>query len=561
MQIYCKMNEEVMIPGYKHLSILILCVFCGNLAADSRLHEKPPGKFFPLQAKDNKGADSFKSGQPIVGTTYFYWYDIDTKSHIIDHDGTDALTTHPADMNGTSYKRASWHKQQLQDMIAAGIDFLMPVFWGVPGKYGGWSFAGLPPLVEAHNALEKDGLQPPAIGLFYDTSILKWNGFNKNGSSYHVDLSTDFGKGWFYTVIRDFFSLIPSSKWARIDGKPIVFLYSASFAKKQGPKQLDYVRGRFKKDFGSELFLVKQQGWLGQADATYSWGGAVNGPLIYRQAAALGPGYDHSAVPGRAPLIVDRHDGKIYIERWLKLLQLNPEHRPWMVHVETWNEWNEGTDIADSREYGRSYIVLTRLFADMWRAKTRLNLAGQYNDADSVTWEPGPVRNSRTSKLIRQDKISNGAGQSKGLELRPSGGDGFWKAKKFGSVKAVVSYSNPNSDKSRYLYFNVDDAFAYELFGKTVSVSVTYRDAGCSSFRLEYDNTNPQIGPHEGAFRPAGNIPVEENEEWKTVSFTLPECRFMNRCNGADFRIAVLGRDLTLAISKVKLVRTDDVRN
>jgi len=51
-------------------------------------------------------------------------------------------------------------------MIAAGIDFLMPVFWGVPGKYDGWSFAGLPPLVEAHSALQKEGLGPPAIALF-----------------------------------------------------------------------------------------------------------------------------------------------------------------------------------------------------------------------------------------------------------------------------------------------------------------------------------------------------------------------------------------------------------
>jgi hypothetical protein len=51
-------------------------------------------------------------------------------------------------------------------MIAAGIDFLMLVFWGVPGKYDGWSFAGLPPLVEAHSALQKEGLGPPAIALF-----------------------------------------------------------------------------------------------------------------------------------------------------------------------------------------------------------------------------------------------------------------------------------------------------------------------------------------------------------------------------------------------------------
>ncbi|MHC4888066.1 MAG: DUF5010 domain-containing protein [Planctomycetota bacterium] len=520
----------------KCLWIPLLFIFCtAAFAAEDKLPKKPPGKFFPLRLKDHRGADSFKLGQPVVGTSYFYWYDIDTKSHIIDHDDTDALTTHPADMNDISYKRISWHKQQLKDMIAAGVDFLLPVFWGVPGKYKGWSFTGLTPLVEAHSILEKEGYRPPAIGLFYDTSILKWNGFNKDGTSYHVDLTTDFGKDWFYTAIRDFFSVIPPSKWARVDGKPIVFLYAAAFAKKQDQKQFEYVKGRFKKDFGSDLFLVKQPGWLGEADAMYSWGGAVNGPLRYRQTVALGPGYDHSAVPGRAPLIVERYDGETYIERWSKVLQLNPKRRPWIVHVETWNEWHEGTDVADSREYGRSYIVLTRLFADMWRAKARLRTNGPYPDSNSVTWEPG---------------------QPKGLELRQSGGDGFWKAKKFGNVEAVVSDSNPHSDKSRYLYFNVDDAFAYELFGGTVSVSVTYRDSGCSSFHLEYDNTNPKIGPLGGAFRPAGNISVDGSGKWKTAKFTLPQCRFMNRCNGADFRIVVLGGDLALTISKVELVKT-----
>jgi hypothetical protein len=102
----------------------------------------------------------------------------------------------------------------------------------------------------------------------------------------------------------------------------------------------------------------------------------------------------------------------------------------------------------------------------------------------------------------------------------------------------------------------VDDAFAYELFGRTVLVFVTYRDAGCSSFRLEYDNVNPQMGPFEGAFRPVGNIPVGGTGKWKTAKFTLPQCRFMNRCNGADFRIVILGGDLSLAISRVKLVKT-----
>lgn len=503
------------------------------LLADNKLPEKPPGQFFPLQAQSHKNAASFKWGQPTVGTTYFYWYDIETKAHIIDHDGTDALTTHPADMNDLSFKHASWHKTQLTDMIEAGLDFLMPVYWGVPGKYDGWSFVGLPPLVEAHEALKKEGLNPPAIGLFYDTSILLWNGFNSDGSSYHVDLTTEFGKEWFYTAIRDFFSLIPPSKWARVDGRPIIFIYEAAFAKKQDPNQFEYTKRRFKDDFGVEPFIVKSPNWIGETDAIYSWGGAVSGPLIYKHVVALGPGYDHSAVPDRTQLIVKRLDGKTYIDRWLKVLQLKSENRPWIVHVETWSEWHEGTDIAASREYDRTYIVLTRLFSDMWRTKTQIRLPSSYLDAKSVTWQPR---------------------QAKGLTLADSG-DGMWKTAKFADVEAVVSAPNPHSDKSRYLYFNVDDAFAYELYGQTVSVSVTYRDTGCSSFLVEYDSSNPQAGLFEGAFRPVGNVALEGSGKWKTAEFTLPQCRFANRCNGADFRIAVLGGDLELALSNVTLTK------
>ena len=503
-------------------------------AAEDVLPEKPLGEFFPLQQSDHKQADSFKQGQPIVGTTYFYWYDIDTKSHIVDGDGSDALTTHPADTETISYKRAGWHKQQLVDMMDAGVDFLMPVYWGVPGKYDGWSFAGLPPLVEAHSLLQTEGHKPPAIGLFYDTSILRWNSFNKGGGSYHVDLTTDFGKEWFYTAIRDFFSLIPPAKWARIDGGPIIFFYASAFAKAQDPAQFDFVKQRFRADFGVEPFLVKSSGWTGKADAIYSWGGAVSGPLIYRQTAALGPGYDHSAVPGRQPLIVERRDGQTYINRWLQLLALRAESRPWIVHVETWNEWHEGTDIAHSREYGRSYIVLTSLFADMWRAKTVLKIASGYADAESVKWGPG---------------------RAEGLNIRPSGGDGVWKKVTSPDSEAVVSAASPHS--SRYLYFDVDGAFAYGLFDQTVVVKVTYRDAGCSAFHVEYDSSNPAKGLFEGAFRKIGDVAIGDTGTWKTAEFTLTQCRFMNRCNDADFRIVVLGGELELAVRKVEVMKME----
>ena len=139
-----------------------------------------------------KAVESYGADEPIVGTHLFYWYDIESKAHFIDYDGTDALTDHPALSEGYSYKSAAWWKRELVDVKAAGIDFILPVYWGCPGDYQSWSFVGLPPLVRAWEALVREGQSPPRVGLFYDTSTLR-----HNPRGWHVDLSTDAGKRWF----------------------------------------------------------------------------------------------------------------------------------------------------------------------------------------------------------------------------------------------------------------------------------------------------------------------------------------------------------------------------
>ena len=265
-----------------------------------------PGAYIGLDAAAHAGAHSFAFGEPVVGCSYFYWYDMESGAHITDGDGSDALTTHPADMSELSYRSASWHRTQMEDMLDAGIDFLMPVFWGVPGQYDGWSFAGLPPLVEAHDALLAEGRQPPRIGLFFDTSILRFNAYGTAGEPCHVDLTTVFGRQWLYTCIRDFFSLIPPEKWARVDGKPIIFLYAGSFARAQTPEQFQDVRAWFQRDFGCQPFIVKMRDWQGEADAQYQWASH----RAHARQVRPGPGYDHSAVPGRA-LVVDREYGTL----------------------------------------------------------------------------------------------------------------------------------------------------------------------------------------------------------------------------------------------------------
>ena len=134
----------------------------------------PPGKYLAA-GPENAAGPTFPSKSPLVATSYFYWYDADSKAHVLNGDGTDALTDHPPTLAGFSYKSVDWHAQQLADMMAAGIDVLLPVYWGTPLGEQHWSDEGLPPLVAARERLLSAGQTPPAIGMFYDTSTLQYN--------------------------------------------------------------------------------------------------------------------------------------------------------------------------------------------------------------------------------------------------------------------------------------------------------------------------------------------------------------------------------------------------
>jgi len=528
---------------FMSIGFLLLTAF--PVFAASLLEISPPGKHFPLNAAAHRGAPSFQSGQPIIGTTYFYWYDVYTGAHLRDPDGTDALTTHPPleSMADLSYKSPRWHYSQLQDVAQAGIDFILPVYWGVPGQYKegqfAWSVVGLPPLVAAHDRMAQEHAQdpsrpaPPQIGLFYDTSTLRWNSFDGPNKNRQIDLTTPEGREWFYVTIRDFFSLIPPAKWARIDGRPIIFLYAGEFARKIDDKLFDDARRRFQADFGTDFFLVRHSDWPGRADAWYQWGGALN-LTIGDVVAGLGPGYDHSAVPNRTPLVVDRQGGRFYDQQWEKLLRMNPRRRPWIIHLETWNEWHEGTDIARSRNWGDQYIQATARYARQFKQGIRLEPKGEFVNASRVRWSGGAVA---------------------GLTLLPPAGDGCWEQVEVDGAPAIVSTLCAGA-AARYLYFDVDDAYMYDEMDRAAELTVVFReDDGCESFTIEYDNEDPTAGPVGGAFRAGPTFKVGQTGVWRTVTVQLPHVRFANRANRADFRLAIHGGQGRLTVREVMVRR------
>lgn len=502
--------------------LLIWLLITTALAA--QIHP-PLGPYTHPVPEDLARATRFGTNDPVVLTSYFYWYDAATGAHVVNADGSDALTDHPPTLTDFTFRSVTWHRTQLEDMIAAGIDVLLPVYWGepsqrIPGRPAAeqpWSFAGLPPLVAAREALVAAGQKPPAIGMFYDTSTLEYNAAGRK-----VDLTTADGQRWFYESIRDFFSLIPARHWGTIEGRPIVFLYSAGFAAAHDQGCIDYVRQEFARDFsGVTPYIVREISWNVRADNTYAWGGALS--LRNPGVAALGPGYDHSAVPGRDPLIVPREDGAFFERNWTRFLRAPSR----LVHIETWNEYHEGTDIAASREYGRKYLELNRKFADLFKAGVKPpRPRGPYSDFRSVSVT---LQATNETRGLTQFEFADGATVATEAAGR--------------ACRAVA----PTAHAGRYLYFQIHDSFKW-ADAMLVDVAVDYLDQGSGSFRLEYDGPDPNA-PFNGAYTASRtSVTLGTSGQWKTATFRLLEARFLNSQNGgADFRIALIGDALHVA--------------
>lgn len=307
---------------------------------------------------------AFRPSDPIVCTYYFYWYDAESGSHVLDPDGTDALQDHPPAMEGFTFRSVQWHKTQVLNMTEAGIDVILPVYWGDSGNLD-WSVPGLRNLVIALEELAEDGEAVPKIGMFFDTTSFMAEGKHKKGGE-RPDLATAAGRALLLWMVRDFYSLVPPRFRARIDGRPVVWFYTSSFVSNFNPDAFKPLDGLFSETFGERApYVVREASWLAvPTENMYRWGAALNGPFT-TGVSAVGPGYDDSAVPGRKPDIRDREDGDFYARSWEAALRAKNR----IVVIETWNEFHEGTDICESREYGRKYIELTRKFSKLFHQK------------------------------------------------------------------------------------------------------------------------------------------------------------------------------------------------
>lgn len=319
---------------------------------------------------------SFDAEQPIATTYYFYWHDLTDPARLARFEGRFHV---PPDPRHYSFLLPETHQREFDDMLAAGLDFVLPVYWGEPGHPGRttgetaphyWSTAGIPAMVEALDRNRALGARPLQVGMFYDTTILA-----------NADLTTPAGKEYFYVNVRDFYSRIPPGYWAAIDNRPIVWLYDTTWVSRFDQSSIEYLSDRFAEDFGGlRLFVVRESQWQTSkgieppmpvsSDGLYAWGAAPFGFNTSPEltVAEVGPGFKNTQYcTGGAEhncFDVDREGGARYARQ---LEQAVASHRR-ILAVETWNEFSEGTDVQESVETGRAYLDLTRRYVAAFKA-------------------------------------------------------------------------------------------------------------------------------------------------------------------------------------------------
>ncbi len=495
----------------------------------------PPGPYVEGSEVPASEQETFSSEDKLLVTYYFYWYDISTNAHITYAGGADALTDHPVNMENFSYKNVSWHRQELLDMIDAGIDIVIPVYWGDTRNLS-WAVQGIEKLVEAWQFLKAEGIDPPKIGMFYDTTSLKYEDSLKEPES--PDLTTNFGKEFFYKLIRDFFSLVPPEMRARINGKPYVGLYSANWAEKHDQSTFDFADQRFSTDFGgNDLYIVREISWTNaNSENIYAWGAALGGIKAYGT-IAIGPGYDDRVVPGRTTPVREREDGQFYIDNWNQALVRGAlDNAMNIVLIETWNEFHEGTDIAHTREYGRQYIDLTAEYGARFKnGEMPEEFPGkEFLEADSVFIDFG------------EDGDTHGIGH-----VKPE--DGQTTVKLVGDIPCLAPVSTEHG--GMYMYFQINPFFKLGKNDPVYAVHVDYFDSAGTGFTLQYDSKD-ENATMNGAYKSLTELNTTGSDTWKRASFELSDARFTNRQNGgADFRLAV--PDTHLRIKHISIETTN----
>lgn len=273
-------------------------------------------------------------------------------------DGGIELADFPAENVGpwVSSDRVQYHKQQLSDMVAAGVDVVLPIYWGDSRR------SSLARLVSALEELRVEGKQYPKVAMLL---YVPWM-FDRTTAGPSVEETSQR----VYALIRSFYDIVPPEHRAVAPsgkpnlGKPGVIVHMQVNAKKLpplfGPDLLTYCSERFEADFGCPIVWGGSEVLFGvkglDSIVPLSWPPeSLTDKLARISAACVTAGELASPASSDRPDVVCRMGGESYDKAWADIL----DKMPYWVFCDKWDDFSRGSEICASREYGRKYIDAT----------------------------------------------------------------------------------------------------------------------------------------------------------------------------------------------------------
>jgi hypothetical protein len=356
-----------------------------------------------------------------------------------------------------------WHRDQLTSARDAGIDILLPVYTG--GDGAAYRTKGLLCLAQALKEMRAEGKQPfrrergyPLIGMWLDLSVLRGT------AGAGVDLKTEDGRRALYGAIQTFYRHVPaefraevwppagSSGRQRIESlsapmlprSHIVVLTGAGALKQWDEAAVAYCSRRFAEEFragltwlGGEDVRPMARGLDGYLSSSASPITAEGDASVWLTAAVVRPIL--RAGPPNAPAPGERLGGQALIQNIIAAMRAGPD---WIV-LDSWNGYQQGTDVAPSHEYGLQPRDLTR--AGMTQFKGSGEFAGAILRA-AIPAMIAPKTLYQIEAMVENTGLKVWGGQNRvGLSYR-----WFKDGRQIGDVGPLVAAPNlaPGESKS-----------------------------------------------------------------------------------------------------------------